>query len=371
MFIHQAGPQALVQYSHLYDSIRAKGELEKFTFMLGSRRYAFEVQFSKLKELVIHKNNNYSRDFRLYPIQIEDSKGSFDNCADMSEGILHRDFSQSSGSDELDGCCLSSSSTASEIAENDSFGSVSSSPQLQESTHDFDNSESIHKSSHQSSHQSSHHSRHSHHSRQSSHQNSHHGLISQDHSSLYSGVSQFQQLVGGYDSSLKNEYGLGVSSSSLGYNAMNHAYHANCHLSDMIDPSSFTLFPSSYSRDSDLSLKEKDLHTEHSSSFPQEDSFGLSSLGFNNPSRFTSEYNVIRRYVLTGFRRQLPISDLVDLLYGIDIKYAEYMTECSGAYTVIVFGRSEWSDAMLTSYLNSNPVDGQTILLRGPSEVVH
>ena len=46
------------------------------------------------------------------------------------------------------------------------------------------------------------------------------------------------------------------------------------------------------------------------------------------------------------------------------------MTECSGEYAVIVFGRSEWSDAMLTSYLNSNPVEGRTIRLRGPSEVL-
>lgn len=352
MFIHQAGPQALVQYSHLYDSIRAKGELEKFTFMLGSRRYAFEVQFSKLKELVIHKNNNYSRDFRLYPIQIEESKGGFDGCADMPEGNLHRGFSQSSGSDELDGRCLSSSSTASETVENESFGSVNSSPRLQESVRDFADQDSIHSCVHQ---------------------NSGRGLISQDHSSLYSGVSQFQQMVGGYDSPLRNDYGLGMRSSGLGYNAMTRVpYHNEYRLADMTDQSSFSLFHQhSYHHDSDLSLNENDLHTDHTSNFPKEDSFGFSSMGFNNhSSRFTSGCNAIRKYVLGGFRRQLPISDLVDLLYGIDIKYAEYMTECSGEYAVIVFGRSEWSDAMLTGYLNSNPVDGHTILLRGPSEIV-
>ena len=74
MFIHQAGPQALVQYTHLYDCIRAKGELEKTTVILNNRRFAFEVQFSKLKELVIHKNNNYSRDFHLFPFNPNDFK---------------------------------------------------------------------------------------------------------------------------------------------------------------------------------------------------------------------------------------------------------------------------------------------------------
>ena len=69
MFIHEAGPQALVQYSILYDCIRAKGELEKFTYMLNGRRYSFEVQFSKLRELRILKNNNYSRDFTLFPME--------------------------------------------------------------------------------------------------------------------------------------------------------------------------------------------------------------------------------------------------------------------------------------------------------------
>ena len=58
MFIHEAGPQALVQYSILYDCIRAKGELEKFTYMLNGRRYSFEVQFSKLRELRILKNRS-------------------------------------------------------------------------------------------------------------------------------------------------------------------------------------------------------------------------------------------------------------------------------------------------------------------------
>ena len=354
MFIHQAGPQALVQYSHLYDSIRAKGELEKFTFMLGSRRYAFEVQFSKLKELVIHKNNNYSRDFRLYPIQIEESKGSFNNCAEMPEGNLHRGFSQSSGSDELDVHCLSSSSTASETVENESFASMNGSPCLQESVHDFADQVSVHSCVRQDSGR---------------------GLIGQDHSSLYSGVSKFRQMVGGYNSSLRNDNGFGIHSSDLGYNTVNHLpYHNDYGLTDMTDQSAFSLFHqhSSYHHDSDLSLNENGLHTDHSSTFPKEDSFALSStMGFNShSSRFTSGYNAVRKYVLSGFRRQLPISDLVDLLYGIDIKYAEYMTECSGEYAVIVFGRSEWSDAMLTSYLNSNPVEGRTIRLRGPSEVL-
>lgn len=47
-------------------------------------------------------------------------------------------------------------------------------------------------------------------------------MIGQDHSSLYSGVSQFRQMVGGYNSSLRNDNGFGIHSSDLGYNTVNH-----------------------------------------------------------------------------------------------------------------------------------------------------
>lgn len=69
MFIHNAGPQALVEYTQLGSSILAKNKLEQATFVLNGRRYSFEVQFSRLPELVIHKMNNYSRDFLLYPME--------------------------------------------------------------------------------------------------------------------------------------------------------------------------------------------------------------------------------------------------------------------------------------------------------------
>lgn len=356
MFIHQAGPQALVQYSHLYDSIRAKGELEKYTFMLGTRRYAFEVQYSKLKELVIHKNNNYSRDFRLYPMDIEDCKRNFDSCAGMPEGGLRRDFSQNSTSDDLDTHSLSPSSTASETVENDSFSSANSSPRLQESVREFVDQGSV---------------------RSFANQESVCGFAGQDHSSLCSGVGLLQRMVlDECDSPLGNEYGLGMHPPGLGYNSMNRhtPYRDDYRIADMSNQSSFSLFPrnSLYRRDSELSsLSGCSLHTDRTETMPLDDSFGFSNLGFNDSTPlFSPGTNAIRKYVLVGFRRQVPISDLVDLLYGIDIKYAEHITERSGGYAVVIFGRSEWSDAMLTSYLNSNPVDGRIIRLRGASEVV-
>ena len=104
MFIHQAGPQALVQYSILYDCIRAKGELEKLTYMLNGRRYSFEVQFSKLRELQIVKNNNYSRDFLLYPMEIIPSAGA---TSEVSPAAL-----QSQGSKKSSNCTSPSLSSS-------------------------------------------------------------------------------------------------------------------------------------------------------------------------------------------------------------------------------------------------------------------
>ena len=228
MFIHQAGPQALVQYAHLYDCIRAKGELEKVTFTMGSHRYAFEVQFSKLKELVIHKNNNYSRDFLLYPLS-----GSGESDAAL--------FSRPS----LQSC----DSLSSALSDTESLGSGDS-PRLQ------------------------------------------------DHRALCSGAALLRQVT------------------------VDNPWDAT-----------------------------------------------MMGLDDTHAALFRSGNESVRKYVLVGFARMMPISDLVDLLYGIDIKYAEYQPE-HGGYAVVIFGKSEWSDAMLTSYLSNNPVDGRVIRLRSASEAV-
>ena len=235
MFIHQAGPQALVQYAHLYDCIRAKGELEKVTFTMGSHRYAFEVQFSKLKELVIHKNNNYSRDFLLYPL----GPCSLSDTVDPS--LLP--FSSRSSLQSRD-------SLSSVLSDTESLGSGDS-PRLQ------------------------------------------------DHRALCSGAALLRQVA------------------------------------------------AESTWDESLAMGLEDTHA----------------------ALFRGGNESVRKYVLVGFARMMPISDLVDLLYGIDIKYAEYQAE-HGGYAVVIFGKSEWSDAMLASYLSNNPVDGRVIRLRSASEAV-
>ena len=75
-----------------------------------------------------------------------------------------------------------------------------------------------------------------------------------------------------------------------------------------------------------------------------------------------------RKWVLTGFRHQMPISDLVNFLYAIDIQNAEYEMRYEDNYMVVIYGSSEWSDDLLMNYLRSNPVDGQLICLYCPSE---
>lgn len=274
MFIHQAGPQALVQYSHLYDCIRAKGELEKATFLHNGRRYSFEVQYSRLKELVIHKNNNYSRDFHLYPMDMD----PYASHAPLPSMHSPMEMSYGGYQDSM-------------FAETDSLSSSSqNSPRFIQSRHPF---------------------------------------------SLLSSASPYDSL------------------------AHPSSYEANC-----INPllhdipqqrASFRRQSSDYSL---LSSSSSVCNEPVPSPFAYEPDPLSTSL-------FTSLN--IRKYVLEGFTEVMPISDLVDYLYGINVKYAEYKKNMHH-YSVIIYGVSEWSDAMLVNYLRGNPVNGRMITLRGPSE---
>lgn len=67
MFIHDAGPKALVEYLHLSESVLAKCRLQELTYTWNGRRFSFEVQFSRLSSLVIHRNGHFSRDFLASP----------------------------------------------------------------------------------------------------------------------------------------------------------------------------------------------------------------------------------------------------------------------------------------------------------------
>lgn len=289
MFIHQAGPQALVQYNHLYDCIKAKGELEKTTFTHNGRRYSFEVQYSKLKELVIHKNNNYSRDFRLHPMDLDTP--SFPYTAPPSHAQSHlpiplnptafpkHDFGyagmQDLGYPEADS--LSSSSQGS--------------PRF--------------------------------------------------YQPLYSKRTPFS-LLPSYDSFAPHVMDMGSSSSFY---------------QDL--PSSR---PSFRRHDSDYSLLS-------SASSVCNEPFTLSPFPYENETPTYPVMSNTRKYILDGFAEMMPISDIVDYLYGMNIKYAEYKKNMHH-YSIIIYGISEWSDAMLVSYLRNNPVNGCTITLRGASELV-
>ena len=300
MFIHEAGPQALVQYSILYDCIRAKGELEKFTYMLNGRRYSFEVQFSKLRELRILKNNNYSRDFSLFPME-------------ALPDLLDVPLTPRPGSD-----VVSIESPAQ---------SLSSSP----SAHDS---------------------------------------LSTDTETPYAAPAF-------------SLYPPPAFAPSLFRPAPAFARQPDAPFTraDFYRPGD--LFPPALRRhDSDMSLLS-------SASLRRRDSdmslLSTSSSLAREPTPFTPPFSeprpllghasllgtqqAMRRYTLEGFGRMVPISDLVDFLYGIDIKFAEYKSEFGG-YSVVILGKSEWSDAMLVGYLNSNPFEGKVIRLRESSEVV-
>ena len=248
MFIHQAGPQALVQYLDLCNCMQAKTELENATVFLNNRRYSFEVQYSKLNELVIHKNNNYSRDFQLYPLDDFQPYSPYETGFQRKPtyaGVSSESYSFSSGSSPL--------------PENDSIESPTNRSQLNP-------------------------------------------LPFPSERSLWSGLEGLERR--GFDMLLDD-----------------HSPELACFK-------------------------------------PQERLFPL-----------FSRKMVLRKYVLEGFMRQMPIMELADLLYGINIQYTEFVMENNG-FVALIYGESEWSDAMLSSYLNSNPVNGRIIRLRGSSQVV-
>lgn len=295
MFIHQAGPQALVQYSHLYDCIRAKGELEKTTFMYNNRRYSFEVQYSKLKELVIHKNNNYSRDFRLFPM-------------------------------DLDGKSWNSSAYPSSMA---------GYPVEESSLFAY--------------------------SQQDSYYNETDSLSTSSQSSprFYNPVLPSKRLGDGP---------LSLFSPSDSYYSMAQPYECGRFNSLMQGGLAHPSLQSKafHRRDSDYSL----LSSTSSACGDSLSPFGCEPDPFQSASSlFRSGSLNTRKYILDGFTEMMPISDIVDFLYGINVKYAEYKKNLH-QYSIIIYGVSEWSDAMLVSYLHNNPVNGNCISLRCPSEPV-
>ena len=323
MFIHQAGPQALVQYNRLYDCIRAKGELEKTTYMYNNRRYSFEVQYSKLKELVIHKNNNYSRDFRLYPFDIDQKSMTSSSSAYHQPYLSHMDHSLPQEESSHVFPFLQQESL---YTESDSLsGSSQSSPRVANQVHlsrrmtDLSNTSSM-------------------------------SLLSNHQSSLFPSAQ-----------------GVTPSSTCIDDHFSHPTLFPDYNYSSIFQPKD------SYHRhDSDFSCISSMSSLDGTTS-SMNDLFTTSPMYYEQdlfpsvPSQ--SAYNT-RKYILDGFTQTMPISDLVNFLYGMNIKYAEYQKTLQH-YSIIIYAISEWSDAMLITYLRNNPVNGNIITLRGASEPVN
>ena len=74
--------------------------------------------------------------------------------------------------------------------------------------------------------------------------------------------------------------------------------------------------------------------------------------------------------MIEGFAQEVPLSELVDFLYGIYIVYAEFTRQKMG-HAVAVFGVSDWTDAMIADYLSQHPVNGRVVRLQGSSRAVN
>lgn len=318
MFIHQAGPQALVQYCHLYDCIRAKGELEKTTFRFNDRRYSFEVQYSKLKELVIHKNNNYSRDFRLCPLDAPPSAYSQSSLYPSAQSSTEDVYPFDDG--------FSFPQQESYVTESDSTSTSSqASPRFLNSF-----------------------------SRQ----------VSLDPMGLLETSPKNTRSYGGMGTL---RYMRGTDSSYDTYESSRYTPQQGCEYSrfnTLLRNPGLQRNSSLHRHDSDCSVFStgSSFCNEPLSPFFEQDTS-------QPPSLVRSSSMNTRKYILDGFTEMMPISDIVDYFYGINIKSAEYK-KSPHQYSIILYGESEWSDAMLVNYLRNNPVNGNIITLRSASEPV-
>lgn len=417
MFVHDAGPQALVQYSHLYNYTEARNDLENTAFLFNGRRYAFEVQFSKLHELVIHKASNYSRDFELHPMKPDPVHISerIPSSSDRFSGYPSRDPPLRSAAPRpaaplpAPPIPYRHGSSAQPATPSEAFYSFSAGSQIVSSGNSNGNGNGNGNGNSSGSGNGNS-------SGNSSAKESRTGGVGPN-PRRSSGVgareapidgSSFLQRPGNRSEGRLVHYATRPSS----FDPIPQAYDPFPPSHDPISDSytsmpsqSYPSFPPPASQSFDLLPPSRPISQPSSSSlcppfYPDvpraQPSFQPSSsiasstseplaLGNFHPSsaapRWQNDFawrlslpsrplQGLRRWVIEGFAQEVPLSELVDFLYGIHIVFAEFSRQRMG-YSVVVFGVSEWSDAMIADYLSQCPVNGRVVHLQGPSQTVN
>lgn len=434
MFVHDAGPQALVQYSHLFNYAEARNDLENTAFLFNGRRYAFEVQFSKLRELVIHKASNYSRDFELQPMKPEPVHISerIPSNSDRFSGYPSRDS-------RVRGVPLRSSAPKPACSSQTFPQRLGASAQPSTPSDPFyamspfsAGSQAVPNSNGNKSRASSAGPN----PRMSSGMGSRDGSIDGSsflqrtptrsegrlvhYSSLSPSYDPFPQshdpFSQSYDPYLQphDPYPQPHDPISESHDSISHSYTSISQSHDPFSPTSsqsFDLSPPSISLpltsasqalpDSrcppfypDVPLSKPSFQTTSSIALSTPEPSSLSnSQPFSNSqplSNFQASRNPLwsqndfvwsawlpsrpipglRLWVIEGFAQEVPLSELVDFLYGIYIVYAEFTRQRMG-YVVAVFGVSDWTDAIIAEYLSHHPVNGRVVRLQGSSRAVN
>ena len=463
MFVHEAGPQALVQYSRLFNYTEAKSDLENTAFLFNSRRYSFEVQFSKLSELVINKVSNYSRDFELHPmkvdpVQISEKIPSSSDPLSISAGRDSRLLGPPLRTEPMTRMLSVPfpprfASTypvvpgwpSNQPASHDSFAPMGvfsngamdpNASSLSPTANSFAQRTSCRPEPRPVQYSSRSQDRLYLHSSHSPHPSQNFESLppSQNFESLppsqrveslppsqrgepLSSSLNFEPLPTSQNfESLSSSHNFDPlpPSQSLASLSISHSPH----LSQPFEPLSSSLHlpsaapsphdPSSTRFHSDTFREEYPLPLYPTLSFPAETPptpsssdvppfelarcrllgareprgcapSGLRPLGdaWREPCEvpwrgwsISRQYRRVRSWVLDGFVQEMPLSELVNFLYGIYILYADFVRERSG-YSAMVFGFSEWSDAEIAEYLSQNPVNGRLVRLRGASQLVN
>ena len=331
MFIHDASPKALVEYLHLSESVFAKSRLQDLTYTWNGRRFSFEVQFSRLSSLVIHRNGHYSRDFVASPVAAS-KNGSDSPCGEERKAAALSPLSEmsdlgrgvTSGSRCLSGLCEENGVKQRHPSEVNELKSSKGSNFVNDGqSMNMRNFSKDHIDLNTLNHKN--------------HKNDTNYLNDTSHKNALNVMN--------------NQKSMNSNANSMNSNANSMNSNANS-MNPLIDP----IHP---------------LHSNHSfSTIPSFDDQRFVSAG--RPRQDSKVNGVeqgagcLRRIVIDGFARRVPMRYVVEFLSGIQVVEARYVEGIHG-FSLWIIGRMWWSDLHLMAFFETHPLDGMILFLRESS----
>ena len=346
--MHDAGPKALVEFLHLSESIAAKSRLQELSYTWNGRRFSFEVQFSRLSTLVIHRNDHLSHDFLVSPLfEVENdsqlpcgheskttepspvSQASDGRCGSMPgsrcmPGIYEENGVKQRHPNEINELNHGNGLNESKFENDYRTMNMSFSPF---DRNDLSNSSNLNQLSN---------------SNNSNHLN---------HLSNSNNLNNLNQL-----SNMSNVNNMSNVTNLNNFNAYNSCNNFNnCNsFNNFIDPNypahpippSYPVLPSQQQGVMQHTLPWKEPGTE----------------------RMEQGAGCLRQIVIEGFTKRVPMRFVIEYLPGIQVVEARYVEGVYG-FSLWIVGKVWWSSVRLMTFFETHPLDGMILFLRESSFV--